>query len=306
MRIGTSGWHYPGAGGWNGLFYPKPRPRGFDELAFYGRQFDTVEINSTFYGQPRPEIAGAWAAKTPAGFRFSVKLYQQFTHPRMFRERVTRDLVRRLDSPDVPEAGIAGLIAANAHDLDTFKRGIDPLATAGKLGPLLAQFPASFKDDSESRAHLAALLRAFGGYSVAVELRHRTWSDNQAQTVQFLNVFGAAWVQIDEPKFRDSIRQDFAPTEAPFFYLRLHGRNAKNWWHHAKPEDRYDYLYSVEELQPMAETLQTAHAAGKAVYAYTNNHKNAQATINAQQLKALVGEALPARVGADRKSLREA
>jgi uncharacterized protein YecE (DUF72 family) len=75
IRIGTSGWHYPaGAGTWNGIFYPKPRPKGFDELEFYSRYFDTVEINSTFYGQPRPEVAAQWAKRTPPGFLFAAKL----------------------------------------------------------------------------------------------------------------------------------------------------------------------------------------------------------------------------------------
>jgi uncharacterized protein YecE (DUF72 family) len=266
------------------MFYPKPRPRGFDELGFYADRFRTVEVNSTFYGQPRPDVTRAWTQKTPAGFMFSVKLYQQFTHPRMFRQRVVTDLARQLGTTDIPESAVRALIAANAADLDEFKRGIGPLADAGKLGPLLAQFPASFKADSASRAHLAALLGAFGEYTVAVELRHRTWSDARADTVALLNAFGAAWVQIDEPKFEDSIVQDLAPTEAPIYYLRLHGRNAAAWWRHAKPEDRYDYLYSAEELNPLAANVVGAARAGKAVFAYTNNHKNAQAIVNAEQL----------------------
>ena len=75
IRIGTSGWHYPtGPGRWNGVFYPARRPRGFDELAFYAEYFDFVEVNTTFYGQPRPEVTSAWAARTPSGFLFAVKM----------------------------------------------------------------------------------------------------------------------------------------------------------------------------------------------------------------------------------------
>src|SRR5207248_115117 len=94
LRVGTSGWNYPsGKGTWNGVFYPKPRPKGFDELAFYAEHFDTVEVNSTFYGQPRAEITRGWADRTPSGFEFSVKLYQSFTHPRMFEERLRRSVL---------------------------------------------------------------------------------------------------------------------------------------------------------------------------------------------------------------------
>src|SRR6267154_777560 len=96
LRIGTSGWNYPsGRGTWNGVFYPpaRKRPKGFDELAYYASHFDTVEVNSTFYGQPRAAVSRAWAERTPAGFEFSVKLYQQFTHPKMFKDRLVKSLV---------------------------------------------------------------------------------------------------------------------------------------------------------------------------------------------------------------------
>lgn len=286
VRIGTSGWHYPsGPGTWNGTFYPKPRPKGFDELAFYAESFDFVEINTTFYGQPRAEVAAQWAARTPAGFEFAVKLYQQFTHPKMFRERVEKTLTAALGTSELPPSAIDALVHANQADIDEFKRGIAPLADAGKLGPLLAQFPASFHNDAAARAHLAALLRAFHGYPIGVELRHRTWNTGDIQ--RMLDGFGAAWVEIDEPKFKDSVETPPRMDAAPFVYLRLHGRNAKAWWNHAHRDDRYDYEYSKQELEPFAKTL--ARAKGRA-YAALNNHPRAQAVTNARTLKQLVEE----------------
>src|SRR5437899_9956534 len=93
VRIGTAGWNYPsGKGTWNGVFYPKPRPKGFDELAVYAEHFDTVEVNSTFYGQPRAEVTRGWVDRTPRGFEFSLKLYQKFTHPSMFKKALARKL----------------------------------------------------------------------------------------------------------------------------------------------------------------------------------------------------------------------
>src|SRR5665213_2799726 len=95
VRIGTSGWHYPGGKGtWDGVFYPPKagRDKGFDELAFYAEHFDTVEVNSTFYGQPRANVAASWVRRTPPGFEFSIKLYQKFTHPRMYKARIERSL----------------------------------------------------------------------------------------------------------------------------------------------------------------------------------------------------------------------
>jgi uncharacterized protein YecE (DUF72 family) len=293
VRIGTSGWNYPtGRGTWNGVFYPLPRrrPKGFDELSYYAEHFDTVEVNSTFYGQPRAEVSRRWASRTPPGFEFSVKLYQKFTHPGMFKQRLERSLpAGALDSPgDV----LDGLARPNEADLDQFRRGIEPLAAGGKLGALLAQFPPSFKDLPASRDYLADLLRAFSGHSVAVELRHRSWSDRIGETLSLLNELGAAWVQIDEPKFRFSIRQNYVPNVQGFYYMRLHGRNAEQWWRHEKSEDRYDYLYSESELKEFSETADAARRLVKKLYLYTNNHFSAKSVANAAMIKKQLGEPL--------------
>src|ERR671936_674785 len=163
LRIGTSGWSYPaGRGTWNGVFYPKPRPKGFDELSFYAEHFDTVEVNSTFYGQPRAEVTRRWVERTPANFEFSVKLFQKFTHPRMFKERVTGTLP---DDARHDDELVEALARPNDADLDEFRRGVDPLASSGRLGALLAQFPPSFKNTPASRAYVERLLRAFGDYA---------------------------------------------------------------------------------------------------------------------------------------------
>jgi uncharacterized protein YecE (DUF72 family) len=290
FRVGTSGWHYPaGDGTWNGIFYPKPRPRGFDELSYYAEHFNTVEVNSTFYGQPRVDASRAWVRRTPPGFEFSLKLYQKFTHPRMYEARL---------AGAVPEdargdrAVLAELARPNAADLDEFRRGIDPVASRGKLGALLAQFPPSFKSDDAAMGYLSELLRAFDGYPIAVELRHRSWSDRLHDTLALLNGFGAALAQIDEPKFTLSIRQNQLPNVKSFYYMRLHGRNAAKWWRHEKSEDRYNYLYSPGELREFTETADAASDLVKKVYLYTNNHFSAKSVANAAMIKTQLGEPL--------------
>jgi uncharacterized protein YecE (DUF72 family) len=290
LRIGTSGWNYPsGRGTWNGVFYPptRQRPKGFDELAYYAEHFDTVEVNSTFYGQPRPEVTRGWAQRTPRGFEFSVKLYQKFTHPRMYTERLKRSVGVAAEAD-----ALAQLAEPNAADLDEFLKGIDPLAEAGKLGALLAQFPPSFKNGAAERDCVSALLRAFGRYPVAVELRHRSWSDAFGDTLALLNAFQAAWVQIDEPKFRFSIRQNYLPNVEGFYYMRLHGRNVKQWWRHDKSEDRYNYLYTADELKEFSETAGSARRLVKKAYLYTNNHYSAKSVANAAMIKQQLGEPL--------------
>jgi len=282
VRVGTSGWSYPkGKGTWNGIFYPAPAARSrtkgaFDELTFYSEHFDTVEVNSTFYRVPSIDAVRKWAARTPGGFEFALKLFQKFTHPEMFAKAT---------GGDPSDLG--------ARDVDDFRAAIEPLASAGKLGPVLAQFPASFKNDANARGYLEWLLDAFRDYRVAVELRHRSFSDDPLETLQLLGKFGAAWVQIDEPKFRFSIRQNRLPNVPTFYYMRLHGRNAANWWSHEQSEDRYNYLYSASELQPIVEAAAGATREVTKSYVYANNHFSAKSVANAAQIKAQLGQELP-------------
>jgi uncharacterized protein YecE (DUF72 family) len=280
LRIGTSGWNYPtGKGTWNGVFYPLPedRDRGFDELRFYSERFNTVEVNSTFYGQPRASAALGWVKRTPKDFEFTVKLYQKFTHPGM-----------TIDRTPVAQA-----------DIDAFKGGIEPLAAAGKLGPLLAQFPFSFQRTTEAVDYLHWLLRSFGDYRTVVEIRHRSWSDAMHETTALLNQYHAAWVQIDEPKFESSIRQDWSAGDSAIYYVRFHGRNAKEWWDHAESEDRYNYFYSGEELEPIAGKARAARELKKKVYLLMNNHFSAQSIANATMLKKMLDEPITARMPAE-------
>jgi uncharacterized protein YecE (DUF72 family) len=106
--------------------------------------------------------------------------------------------------------------------------------------------------------------------------------------------FGAAWTQIDEPKFRFSIRQNLLPNVKTFYYLRLHGRNAAQWWSHEKSEDRYNYLYSASELEPFAGAVAEAtRREVKKAYLYANNHFSAKSVANAAILKHQLGQDLP-------------
>jgi uncharacterized protein YecE (DUF72 family) len=283
VLIGTSGWNYSsGRGTWNGVFYPSRRPRGFDELAYYAEHFDTVEVNSSFYRMPEPGMSQSWARRTPRTFQFAVKLYQKFTHPDMYLSR-----------KDVTDWDLS------LADVDLFRRGIDPLAETGRLAAVLIQFPASFRAGVETRDYLDWLLEALRGYTLAVELRHRSWSDDTADTLERLRAHAASWVLIDEPKFGSSIRQtglreqtESADDPSGLTYIRLHGRNAAQWWDHDESEDRYDYLYSPAELKPFATVARAASSKSRRVLLYMNNHFSAKSVANATILKHQLGQAI--------------
>jgi uncharacterized protein YecE (DUF72 family) len=225
IYIGTSGWSYPkGEGTWKGHFYPSGK---INELEYYSQFFNTVEINSSFYRPPNPGYVYNWVKRVPEDFLFTVKLWQKFTHPKMYEE----------------STGEAAVISQD--DVDLFRRSLEPLARYGKLGALLTQFPPSFKNDDFGRQIMEAVIRTFSEYRLAVELRHRSWSDDE-NTARFLRENNVTWVKIDEPKFQSSIAVE-VPITSDTAYFRFHGRNIEMWWK-GDSETRYKYLYSDKRV----------------------------------------------------------
>jgi uncharacterized protein YecE (DUF72 family) len=262
IYIGTSGWSYPkGEGTWKGYFYPSGK---INELEYYSQYFNTVELNSSFYRPPNPGYVYNWAKRTTPDFRFAVKLWQKFTHPRMYEQATGEEAV------------------ISKADVNTFESSLEPLVKSGKLGALLAQFPPSFKNDDHGRQILGAISNAFEQYPLAVELRHRSWSDDES-TPAFLRERNIAWVQIDEPKFKTSVAAEI-PITANIAYFRFHGRNAKEWWT-GDSETRYRYLYSPEEISELAERVKAAGSETGTMFAFFNNHWQGYAPRNAVDLK---------------------
>jgi uncharacterized protein YecE (DUF72 family) len=275
IRIGTAGWSYPtGEGRWTGIFYPSDRK--VDPLEFYAGFFNTDEVNSTFYRPVAPNVTRAWARKTPDDFRFAIKLYQKFTHPKMFEEAT----------------GSAALIRAD--DFTAFQESIDPIVEAGKLGPLLAQFPPSFKKDPATLAYLEELARRFADYRLVVELRHKSWTEDDV-VAKLLAARNVSWVRIDEPKFATSLGQ--VPKTGPVGYFRFHGRNAQEWWRGDR-ETRYNYLYSPQEQSHLAEQIADVAATASDTYIAYNNHYRAKAVANGLQMKLMLGQDVDAEVPA--------
>ena len=258
LYIGTSGWSYPkGKGTWTGFFYPAGK---INELEYYSQFFSTVEINSSFYRPPNPGYVYNWARGVPEGFLFTVKLWQKFTHPKMYREATGKEAV------------------ISQQDVDLFNRSIEPLVRYEKLGALLAQFPPSFKNDGYGQRILNAVVRTFRQYRLAVELRHRSWSDDKG-IAQLLRENNVAWVQIDEPKFKTSVAQEL-PLTSDMVYFRFHGRNAEMWWV-GDNENRYRYLYSPEEIKELADKVKSTTEQTKLSFVFFNNHWQGYAPSNA-------------------------
>jgi uncharacterized protein YecE (DUF72 family) len=296
LRIGPAGWSYSD---WSGYVYPARRPKGFHEATYLSQFFDTIEINTSFYNPMRTDHAKTWLDRVSANprFLFTAKLWQKFTH----------DPVSSRD------------------DERTVREGFDVLRSAGKLGAVLAQFPFSFHRSAGNTVALTVLMQRFADYPLAVELRHGTW--NNPDTFALLRDHNVALCNIDQPIIGRSIEprdtpigaavqplaskpavsdanEDFDPrvpaevktqpeqfAVAPLGYIRLHGRRYDTWFSDdpALPAfERYNYLYSTEELAPWATRIRTETKHAQKVFAVTNNHYLGKGIVNALQLLSML------------------
>jgi uncharacterized protein YecE (DUF72 family) len=260
IRIGPAGWSYKD---WEGIVYPKKPGSKFDPLEYLARFFNTIEINSSFYRPFTASTAESWVKRIAAAkdFMFTSKLHRVFTHERG---------------------------KATAADEKQVRQGLDALANAGRLGVVLLQFPWSFKNTDDERLYLGKLLGQFRDYPLVLEIRHSSW--NNPQIYEWLEEIGVGICNVDQPLFARSIKPA-ALTTAQIGYVRLHGRNYHDWFREKAPrDDRYNYLYSLDELEPWIARIKEIAAKTKEAYVITNNHFRGQAVVNALEIKSTLAE----------------
>jgi uncharacterized protein YecE (DUF72 family) len=247
IHIGTSGFSYPD---WVGPVYPKGLPEK-DWLPFYASLFSTVELNVTFYRIPSVRNIDAWIRRTPENFRFTVKAFRGLTHER--------------EHPDFA----------------AFAASIRPLAQAGKLGSVLAQFPNSFHPIPENKAYLAQLKAGMGNFPLVAEFRHAAWAS--PERFQQLRELGIGYCCVDEPSL-PGLMPPLAAVTSKTGYIRFHGRNAAHWYQHEDPAERYDYAYSPEELNEWIPKIEQVAAETEETYVYFNNHPHGHGVAGAKIL----------------------
>ncbi len=277
VRIGTAGWSYKD---WEGIFYPSGMQRRKQHpLEYLARFFDTTEINTSFYGPLKPELAKLWCRKVQAvnrRFVFTAKLYRAFTHsPIAVMEPTSAATIRPTDEDEIRT-----------------REGLDAIAGEGRLGALLIQFPVSFKNTSLNREYLDRLLRQFIEYPRVVEVRDSSW--NNPETLAAFAQKNVGFCNIDQPVLGRSL----APTDhvtGAIGYVRLHGRNYEQWFDSDNRNDRYNYLYSERELAGWKERIDRVAERAQTTYVITNNHFESKAGVNALELKSMIsGHRVPA------------
>ncbi len=280
IRVGPAGWAYPDS---PGRVYPADAPKKFDVLAYLVAFFDTIEINASFYAPQPPKSYASWARRVRANprFRFTAKLWQLFTHG-------VRTFGRAAAPPSGPPEGW------NREDVLAVTEGLEVLRGEGLLGAVLAQFPWSFRATDESRTRLARLAEAFAGWPVVVELRHGSWAKREHAV--FLKEHGLGFCNVDQPVIGDSL-EPTAGVTSPIGYVRLHGRRYDKWFEHEDVAERYDYLYTAEELTPWVERIRKIAGVEyvEDVYVVTNNHYEGKGPANALMIRSMLeGRKVPA------------
>jgi len=306
IRIGTCSFADEALTKW---FYPKGLPAR-ERLPYYAERFDTVEIDSTYYHLPEEATTGGWAERTPDDFVFHVKAFGVMTRhpvrvqqlPPDLRDEAPVDGRGRVDRPSRE---------FRAEIFKRFLEGVSPLRRDGKLGGILMQFPSYVVPKPASLDYLAWAREQLGDDEMLVEFRHASWFEEDArdETLRFLEEHGMTHVVTDSPRLdAKTVVPTVLAVTGPSAYMRFHGRNAETWHKRGGgASERFDYLYSDDELREWVEPLrELAGEAENAYVLFNNNNRSpgdpgdgrdfvAQAAANADRLRQILREAeLPA------------
>ena len=245
VHLGTQGWSYKS---WVGNFYLANTAAG-DYLSQYARQFRAVEIDSTYYGAPRPQTVEQWREITPEDFRFTAKFPQAITHEKMLNDAAPETL----------------------HFLDA-------MALLGdKLGPLLLQFPYQFKPDQYPTLaeFLAALPREF---RYAVEVRHRGWLSDA-----FFDLLAKHRVALALADYAYMPKLDRATTD--FVYIRWLGNRKDIPDDHYETVR----IQRDQELDRWGDVITQFLDQGVTVWGFANNHYQGHSPATVRSLLERIG-----------------
>jgi uncharacterized protein YecE (DUF72 family) len=239
-----------------GNYYPAGIRRQ-DWLKFYAREFNTLELNSSYYAIPSLSVVKSLIARTGDEFQFAVKLHQSITHERK-------------------EA---------ANSFLAFNRMLEPFVESGKLGCVLAQFPFSFHYNKQNQEYIETVKSKFENIPLVAEFRNAYWI--KPEVFDWLRGLNLGFCCVDEPHLPNLI-PPVAEATSNIAYIRFHGRNAAKWWHYQEAYERYDYTYSKEELQEWVPKIKGLERQSEKTFIFANNHWKGQSVDTIRQLKLML------------------
>jgi len=294
--VGTASWTDETllASGW---YPPEVKNHPERRLRYYAQHFDTVEVDSTYYALPRPEVVRKWAERTPEGFLFNVKAYSALTGHGLEAGALPKDLRALLPREEghLPQREVPEELVEEAWR--RFLEGVAPLKEAGKLGYLHFGLPPWAGPTRPNLRYLERLAERALGHLVAVEFRNPGWYAAWDRVKPLLQTLGLVHVSVDAPPHPEAPPRVLEPTRE-VAVLRCHGRNAKTWkGPHQKPYERFNWRYSEEELRDLAEATRTLAERAERVFVIFNNNYGTQGVEAALGLKRLLGLGPPPWAG---------
>jgi uncharacterized protein YecE (DUF72 family) len=289
IRVGTCSWTDPTM---VRAWYPASARSAADRLRYYASRFDTVEVDSSFYGLPTPAMAGAWADRTPTGFTFHIKAFAMMTRHGVRPEQLPATLRSRYPCETDRQGRIVHPPAELRDEVfGVFASALEPLRVQEKLGLILLQFPPYFVANEANTGYVAYSVSRLAPLSVAVEFRHCSWLQGQTatETLDLLTDLGAAYVCVDEPRLNAAnVLPPLAAVTADTAYVRFHGRNEATWNARTpSAAERFKYLYSQEELGEWMKPVHHLTEQAASTYLMFNNCFGDYAPKNAQQMLTL-------------------
>lgn len=249
ILVGTSGYFYSD---WVGHFYPEHLKKE-EFLGYYANHFNAVEINYTYYKMPTAKSLEKMAKRVAGKVEFVLKLHSDMTHSR----------------------------TADSGSFRDFTDACKPLEERGVMGALLAQFPYSFHKTAVNEDYLHRLKEMLPNKDIVVELRNVQWI--KQDTFSLLKEMDFGYCCVDEPNIK-GLMPNLAVATSQMGYVRFHGRNHEKWYNNDRPEERYDYRYSKEELESWVPKIIRLADMTRKVYCFANNHYQSKSVDSAQLL----------------------
>jgi uncharacterized protein YecE (DUF72 family) len=293
ILVGTASWTDKSLIGC-GRFYPPACKTAEQRLRFHARQFEMVEVDSSYYGMPTPQNAQLWADRTPQHFVFNVKAFRLFTgHPAQ-PTVLHRDIQQAL-GPDVPRLVHYEDLPAEIRD-ELWRRFIEalaPLKAAGKLGAVHFQFAPWVLRNKGGMAHVEHCVEKMPGHLLAAEFRHGSWfhGEDLERTLEWERGLGLVHTVVDSPQgFADCVPCVWDVTNPKLAIVRLHGRNTETWNKKglAASSARFDYWYSQDELAAMVPEVEHLATLAEHVHVIFNTNNEDQGQVGARTMRALL------------------
>jgi len=294
IRVGTCSWTEKTLIQ-SGEFYPQAVKTAEGRLRYYANNFDTVEVDSTYYAIPDMRNTVLWADRTPEDFTFHIKAYGALTGHGIDPKTLPRDIFNLLPEKDKTAKYI---YIKEPHPLqviaERFREALSPLEGTHKLGVLVFQFPPWFQYKTANLDYILKCKELMRGLDLAVEFRHGSWltADHIDPVLQFLRKYQLTYITADEPQYGNLATVPFLPNvTTDTAYFRFHGKNKENWLKKGiETSLRFAYLYSEEELKEFVPSIQSVDRKAKVTYAMHNNCHGGFAMKNALRLKELLAE----------------